>query len=440
MALRSIFRKSSKPRVMVVGLDGVPCSLVEEFCTKGVLPFMDSLRKAGALARMRVTLPEISSVSWPSFMTGSDPGTHGIFGFSELKPGTYELGFTSFLDLKAPTFWDRLGESDKRSVVINQPGTYPARDIPGAIVSGFVAIDLMKAVRPMKNLAALRRINYEIDIDTQRCRRDHKQLFIELDSTLEARRKAVDHFWTAEDWDYFQVVVTGTDRLQHYIWAAIEDSGHTRHQQALDYYRKVDAFIKDMWEKFSAGTKADAEGENFYLLSDHGFCGIKQEVNLNVWLKEQGYLSFTTDEPGGLEDIAPESKAFAMDPSRIYLHLEGRYPKGSLKPDAVDSLKHEIREKLLAIEYEGEKVIEMVKDREEIYHGPETPNGPDLVAVSKHGFDLKAAPAAKDLFVRTDLTGMHTWDDAFFWSKERVKQDLYINELEGIVTKPLNLK
>jgi predicted AlkP superfamily phosphohydrolase/phosphomutase len=438
MALRSIFRKSSKPRVMVVGLDGVPHSLVERFCDEGVFTFLAGLRKAGALARMKVTLPEISAVSWPSFMTGTDPGTHGIFGFSELKPGTYDLRFTSFADLKTPTFWDRLGEAGKRSVVINQPGTYPARDIPGAIVSGFVAIDLMKAVRPMRNLAALRRINYEIDIDTQRCRRDHKQLFVELDSTLDARRKAVDHFWEgADDWDYFQVVVTGTDRLQHYIWAAIEDRNHPRHQQTLDYYHKVDAFIKDMWEKFAKETKAEAEGENFFILSDHGFCGIKQEVNLNFWLRENGYLSFTSDNPKGLEDIDEGTRAFALDPSRIYLHLEGRYPRGSVKPEEVDGLKREIREKLMGLEFEGEKVLEAVMDRDEIYHGPEAQNGPDMVAVAHHGFDLKAAPAAKDLFTRTDLTGMHTWDDAFFWSREPVKQELYINDLAEIVTSPL---
>ncbi len=437
MALRGFFKKSRKPRVMVVGLDGVPESLVENFCTEGVWPFMAGLVKSGSLSRMKVTLPEISAVSWPSFMTGSDPGAHGIFGFTDFRPGKYEIRFPCFSDLKVPTFWDRLGELGKISVVLNQPGTYPARAIPGVLVSGFVAIDLMKAVQPMRNLAALRRMNYQIDIDTQRCRKDHDQLFLELSSTLEGRRKAVNHFWTTQDWDYFQVVVTGTDRLQHYLWSAIGDKDHPRHEQALDYYQKVDGFLKEMWERFASETNAEKEGENFFVLSDHGFCGIKQEVNLNVWLREQGFLAFTSDDPRGLENIGPETRAFALDPSRIYLHLEGNFPKGTVKPEQTEEIKQEIKEGLLGLEFNGERVLEMVKDRDEAYHGPEARNGPDLVAVSCHGFDLKAAPGAKDLFTRTDLTGMHTWDDAFFWSSEPVKDDLNITDLAEVITRPL---
>ncbi len=60
-------------------------------------------------------------------MTGANPGTHGIFGFTEFERGSYRIRFPSFPDLKAPTLWDRLGKKGRRSVVINQPSTYPAR-------------------------------------------------------------------------------------------------------------------------------------------------------------------------------------------------------------------------------------------------------------------------------------------------------------------------
>lgn len=436
MALKNLFKKKKKNRACVVGLDGVPHSLVERFTRDGTWPFMAGLCASGSLAKMKVTLPEISAVSWPSFMTGSNPGVHGIFGFTELG-GDYSMRFTNFTDLKCPTFWDELGKRGKKSVVINQPGTYPAREIPGVLISGFVAIELHKSVKPLRYLAALRRANYEIDIDTQRCRRDHNQLFIELKKTMKGRLSAVDAVWNEEDWDYFQAVITGTDRLQHYLWAAVDDPGHPRRQQALDYYREVDGFIKKMWERYHGSVDVSQEGEGFFLLSDHGFCGIEQEVYLNAWLKQEGYLSFDKEPPEGMGEISAESRAFCLDPGRIYIHREGRYPKGRVGNAEADGIAAEIREKLGALCYHDDKVMEFVKTRDQVYSGPETENGPDLVAVANHGFDLKGSPQATEVFGRSDLTGMHTWDDAFFWSLEPQEENLDITRLAGIVTRPL---
>ncbi len=438
MALRNIFKKKKKNASFVIGLDGVPHTLVQRFVKDGTWPFMAKLAEAGSLHKMKVTLPEISAVSWPSFMTGSNPGVHGIFGFTELDGG-YGMRFTNFTDLKAPTIWDKLGERGKKSVVINQPGTYPARDIPGVLISGFVAIELHKSLKPLKYLALLRRLNYEIDIDTQRCRRDHNQLFIELNKTLTSRRKVIEELWKSEEWDFFQAVVTGTDRLQHYIFSAIEDPGHERHGQVMDYYRKIDDFIKENWERHNSTIDVSREGEGFFLLSDHGFCAIKTEVYLNAWLKEQGYLAFENDDPKSMEDITADSRAFVLDPGRIYLHLEGKYPKGNVKGSEAGPLLKELKEKLLSLCYDNNGILEDVKTREEAYSGPEAANGPDLVCVPNHGYDLKAAVGAKEVFFRTDLTGMHTWDDAFFWALDDHGQDMEITRLANIVTKPLGV-
>ena len=53
----------------MVGLDGVPYTLVKQFCADGTWRFMEGLSRNGAMRQMEVTLPEISAVSWPSFMT-----------------------------------------------------------------------------------------------------------------------------------------------------------------------------------------------------------------------------------------------------------------------------------------------------------------------------------------------------------------------------------
>jgi predicted AlkP superfamily phosphohydrolase/phosphomutase len=421
-----------KQRTLVVGLDGVPYPLISKLADDGVMPNVAKLKGMGHLSKMKVTLPEISAVSWPSFMTGKNPGTHGIFGFIDPKPGSYDIRFPNFKDLKAPTIWDRLGERKKKSVVINQPSTYPAREIPGTLVAGFVALSLKKAVWPPRFADDLSDAGYEIDIDTREARGDHDYLMKALDETLEGRKAAVDLLWK-QDWDLFEVVVTGTDRLQHYIWSAYDDPSDQYHQAFLDYYAKVDAFIGELFERFQRDSGRSDPAEGFFMLSDHGFCAITQEVRIARWLMENGFLSFEKDEPTSLEDIAPESKAFVLDPGRIYLNRKGRFPKGTVDDASAQSILDELKSGLIELCYGEQPVIERVFLRDEVYSGPETPNAPDLIPVGHHGFDLKGTIKEPEIFGRTNLTGMHTWDEAFFWSKEAPPEDLNITQLAGII-------
>jgi len=125
---------------------------------------------------MSICLTEISSVSWSSFMSGTNSGTHDVYDFMNFKPGTYELYFPNFSNLKAPTLFDELKEKRKRSVVINLPSIYSAKEIQEVLISSFVAIDLEKAVYPSSLLLKLKKFNYRIDIDTTKARTDHKFL------------------------------------------------------------------------------------------------------------------------------------------------------------------------------------------------------------------------------------------------------------------------
>ena len=427
---------ASKRRVCVVGLDGVPLGLLERLAGDGVMPNVAARIAAGHLRGMRASLPEVSSVSWSSFMTGVDPGRHGIFGFTDLDRDSYELRFPCFNDLQVPTFWDRLGKAGLRSVIINQPSTYPARAIPGSIVSGFVAIDLSRSVKPLRHLGPLRRMGYQIDIDTGRARGDHDSLLSDLDRTLAGRAAALDYFWEAESWNYFQLVVTGTDRLYHFLWDALDDISHPHHQASLDYHAKVDDLVGRVFERFDREQRGEGSGDGFYMLSDHGFCGIVREVQLNAWLQREGYL-----ELEGLVDltgITPASRAFALDPGRIYIHRRGRYARGGVDEAALAALKIEIKERLLLLEWEGNRIVREVFDAGEIYDGPNVASGPDLVILPEPGFDLKASPQARQVFGHSGLMGMHTWDDAFLLSpRPVVGSDFWIGDVAGILTAEL---
>lgn len=422
-------KKTKKTRSCVIGLDGVPYSLVLELADRGIMPSLADLLKTGHLHRMKASLPEISAVSWTDFMTGTDSGSHGIFGFTDLKPGSYALRFPNFLDMKGETLWDVLGKSGKRSIILNQPSTYPARPLNGVLVSGFVALDLAKAVYPLSQKAVLDRIGYQIDIDSLKSRQDHAFFWSELKRTTDGRERALDHFWN-EDWDFFEFVITGTDRLHHFLWNVYADRDHSDHERFLDFYRRVDGIIGRLVHSYRRLTGGVA---GLYLLSDHGFCQIDQEVYLNAWLQKEGYLRLAGDAPQGLEEIAEGSVAFALDPNRIYLNTRGRFPKGAVDESARKALKAEIAQKLQTLEFQGRRTIRRVFDADTVYTGPLSASGPDLLVLSEPGFDLKGSVKKKDVFGRTDLEGMHTWDDAFFWSEQKVGDDLMIRQLSTVI-------
>jgi len=425
-------RNKKKKRVCVVGLDGTPHSLLTKLAADGVMPAIGNIIARGSLNRMKVSIPEISSVSWSSFMTGTNPAEHGIFGFIDLKQGSYRLRFPSFRDLRVPTFWDRLGEGRKRCVVINQPSTYPARPFPGVLISGFVALDLKKAVFPPEIYKGLDDIKYQIDIDTAKARWDHDFLIEDLDRTTKSRWAAVEKFWN-EDWDYFQVVFTGTDRMQHYLWDCIADENHPYRSAFMDYYRNVDKLIGNLYDMFKTVSPLD-EGESFFLLSDHGFTQLDREVHLNAWLRDEGYLSLKDGE-AGLEGIDNGTTAFALDPGRVFINEKDRFPEGSVAPGEVDGLRREIAGKLMELDFQGKPVIREVFAREQVYDGPHVGEGADLLVLSHYGFDLKGSVKPGEVFRTSDLKGMHTWDDAFFWWSGPELPDLQIESLAGLITK-----
>jgi len=426
----ALFRKKKK-RAMILGLDGVPIGLIERLMDAGVMPAFRDLSQKGTLQSMKASLPEISAVSWTDFMTGTQSGEHGIFGFTDFRDGSYELKFPNFSDVKSRTLWDKLGDQGKRSIVVNQPSTYPARPIPGCLISGFVAINIKKSVHPLTLLRRVVEEGYSIDIPTMQCRNDHDLLMRELDETLKGRQRVVDWLWEDQDWDLFELVITGTDRLQHFVWNSVEDPSHPLHQEAMDYYANIDRLIGQLIERFVEGPGGDLS--RIFLLSDHGFCAIEQEVRLNAWLEQEGYLRFLTDEPKELTDVDPQSKAFFLDPARLYINRKGRFEKGTVEEEEAEAVLEELTEGLTSLDHNGNRVVRFTLKGMEVYAGPHADRAPDLILTSHRGYDLKGTVKEKSVFGKTDLEGMHSWDDAFFWSLRPKIEDLKISDLSDII-------
>lgn len=423
----------------MIGLDGTPFSLLRTLSSTGELPHLKRIFDSGTLLPMTTTLPEISSVAWPAFMTGKNPAKHGIFGFTDLKPNSYNLYFPNSKNIRSETLWDILGRQSKRTIAINIPSTYPAKEINGILIAGFVALDLEKAVYPKLLAPQLKEMDYRIDIDLARAQTSKDYLIDALNQSLETRANTILRFLDREEWDLFIGVITETDRLHHFLWDAL-DNGDSPHRQAfMDIYKKIDTFVGKIHERIDKNTL-------FILMSDHGFCRVKKQVYLNRWLENHEYLSYTTEAPTSISDIdGKNTKAFCLDPGRLYINLGSRFPDGSVADHDYGRLRQQLKEELVDLRLrdgsEEERVVDQVFFREEIYEGPHIKQAPDLVVLPHRGWDLKGSTTKNVLADIGPWTGMHTFDDAACFINRDINQtDLRIFDIAQTILNHFNVE
>jgi predicted AlkP superfamily phosphohydrolase/phosphomutase len=84
--------KRTNKKVLVLGIDGMEPKLLKRFMDEGSMPTFSKFRDSGALlSTLKTTLPALSPVAWSSFITGCNPGRHGIFDFIHRDPRDLEL-------------------------------------------------------------------------------------------------------------------------------------------------------------------------------------------------------------------------------------------------------------------------------------------------------------------------------------------------------------
>ncbi|HVT02267.1 MAG TPA: alkaline phosphatase family protein [Thermoanaerobaculia bacterium] len=91
-----------RPKVIVLGFDGVDAGYAEKWMNEGKLPNLARLRAQGTFRPLRPTLPAQTPVSWSTFSTGIDPGRTGIFDFLRRDPKTYLPLFAAFDETTQP--------------------------------------------------------------------------------------------------------------------------------------------------------------------------------------------------------------------------------------------------------------------------------------------------------------------------------------------------
>ncbi|MFO7717674.1 MAG: alkaline phosphatase family protein [Desulfohalobium sp.] len=406
----------NRPRCVVLGLDGLPLSLAQRLSRENVTPNLATLALDSRAGSLQAEAPELSPVNWTSFYTASGPERHGVFGFLEIDPQTYQLHMVNGDAVKCPSLFTELGAQGLVSKVLNLPNTYPARSFPGMLVAGFVAPELKGAVYPKVLAGPLQEAGYILEADTVRGKEDPDFLLGALQQTLAGRERALDLLWPDLAWDLFVFVLTETDRLGHFLFAALENPEDSRHEACLQFMREWDRCLGRFLERF----EALPEPKRLLCLADHGFATLITEVDLNCWLRQQGYLQEQGTAANELDasTIGPGTTAFALDPGRIYLHCRERFARGQAPRRELLAQRDRLRRELAALQYQGQPVMRAVHLGEELYRNSSFSWTPDLVCEARPGYDLKAKFDRHAVFGRFGRSGTHTRSDAMYYDSD----------------------
>lgn len=153
-------------RALVLGIDGMDPTLLQRFLAEGRLPHIRKLIDRGIFSPLRTSDPPQSPVAWANFISGTNPGGHGIFDFIARDPitqkpylsgarldgtgwnlpiGKYRLPLKSPspVSLRAgPVLWDELGKHDIASTVLRIPSNYPPTADSARTLSGMGTPDI----------------------------------------------------------------------------------------------------------------------------------------------------------------------------------------------------------------------------------------------------------------------------------------------------------
>ncbi|WP_408958151.1 alkaline phosphatase family protein [Natrinema sp. 74] len=404
MGLFDRLRGDGDPRVAFIGVDGVPYSLLAE--NEELFPNFAAIADEGTASEISSIVPPESSACWPSLTTGVNPGETGVYGFQDREVGTYDTYVPMGREVQADRVWDRVQEEGRQATVLNVPVTFPPQRNVQRMVSGFLSPGLEKAAYPDDVREYLETLDYRIDVNPKLGHQEDKSEFIEdAHATVDAQFEAFKHYIEEDDWDLFFGVFMTTDRVNHFLFKDYERDGEYK-EEFIEFYRKVDDYIGRLRE-------ALPDDVTMIVASDHGFTSLDYEVHFNEWLREEGWLSFRTDEPEELGDIADETTAYSFIPGRFYINLEGREPRGSVPQDEYDAVRDELKADLEALEGpNGNNVVERVVEKEKAFRGDHDDIAPDLVAIPNKGFDLKSGfKADSDIFTSGPRNGMHSFDN-----------------------------
>jgi predicted AlkP superfamily phosphohydrolase/phosphomutase len=419
-----------KPKVLVVGLDSGTFRFIKPFAEQGWLPNLHEIMKNGVTRVLKSTIPPLSPPAWTTFLTGTNPGRHGIFHFLDIDAQNYNFTTNRLINsslFSGQTFIDFMSQRECKIGAVKIPFTYPPWKINGTMISGEPSPDWKVAHTYPPDLSdKIGQMNLGSARDFVKYSTD--QLHSHLKFDCDVRTKIACDMLKQENFDFFMMVHTITDAASHRFWKYSDATCPNYSKKFEKYanlirevYAAADSSIGKILQRIGSDT-------TIFFMSDHG--ASRKPIHffqINAWLKQRGYLYTHSGKssahylnkmllelknllPSNLKQVArnrikrkfqgklasirtlatnidwSQAKVYAVNLYNSYdgivLNLKGRQAEGLLEPGAsTEALCKKIRRELLSISdpRNGKQVVQKIWRRDEVFSGPYTERIPDLV-------------------------------------------------------------
>jgi predicted AlkP superfamily phosphohydrolase/phosphomutase len=395
-------------RVLMIGLDGATFDVLGPMMNEGVMPNLAAMVADGVSGTLESTRPPITPAAWTTFMTGKGPGKHGIIDFLRYDPATNRLTFNNNQKISQKTIWQILSDKSYRVGSINVPMTFPPEPVNGFMISGFDTPSGQDFTYPKELQAEIlaKHPDYTHEKKWERKALGGDRLFarnLEYISQSFDRGYELARFCGGKyGWDVMMVLFKLVDNLQHKAWRYLDprtkNSNHTRAQLTRECFGRLDVVLGKLQRL------ASEQGATVLIMSDHGHGSLDGKAQPNLLLSEWGYLSLRNNlaraktrgavwwrrltrakngSPAGQLNDLDHDLAVDWAGTRacvlhagiygfLYINLKGRQPLGIVDPAEYESLREEIRQRLLAaqcVDRDGRKmqVFNDVYLTEELY-------------------------------------------------------------------------
>ena len=451
----------AKRRVLVLGLDGATFTIIEPMVRRGRLPNLARLMSEGAFGVVESTIPPVTIPAWPCMLTGKNPGKLGYYDF--LRREGYSVEPNGYCYEGHAPLWQILNRYGVKTGVMNLPGTYPPDEVNGFMVSGMLTPSKRSPYSYPATLGADLDVKVqEYEIDVPQWQYFDEGIFIkDLYKMTEKRVRAAEYLIEEIPCDFYMIVFTSCDRLQHVMWDQPE--------VIETYWEWIDKIVGRILRFFGEETTV-------FVVSDHGFGPLDRTFFVNEWLRRKKLLRVkrkinerTPVKVGRLferlyrslferELIRPivgllnrlvgfdiiqkytyaylsserlegrvnwrKTKAFSCVHTphfgHIYVNLRGKMRHGRVSRDERQKLQDAIIKELKGLpDSDGGSGLQVEAYRaEDIYSGPHIEEAPDIVFLLDSGrCELDAKVGEGRIFTKgasfTGWKGTHTIDGVF---------------------------
>lgn len=373
-------------KTLVIGLD---CAAPEILFGHDGLPNIRALMARGCYGRLESVIPPITVPAWMCMSTSQDPGSLGVYGFRNRTDHSYSgLGIVNAKSITAPAIWDALGESGKRVVVVGVPPSYPPRAVNGVNVGCFLTPDTKTSeyTHPPHIKTEIEALVGDYPVDVKGFRTDNKDwLLQQIQEMTRKHFEVIRYLMATEDWDYFQFVEIGLDRVHHGFWK-YHDKKHRQYVPGNPYESVIRDYYVALDEEIGKLLELVEDDTIVLIVSDHGAQRLDGGFCVNEWLYREGLLVLK-EKPAKPTPFSPalvdweKTRVWSEGGyyARVFFNVEGREPSGTIPQSEYEGFLEEMKGRFEALlDDRGAPMGSLVFRPREIYHNVRNV-APDLI-------------------------------------------------------------